>query len=375
MKLTVMIAACLLCLAVPAAAEECGRTYFVDQYRVGVAALSKKDTATAGRIFRTLANEGFAPAQRRLGELLLAEGAAYRGEALAWLRVALLGSDDQASDSFADAKASAEESDAAFAAARAWRPSPTTCMNGFLARVRGGGNLVVGDFADNIKITKEAPDRDQIVRVFVGLLSKLYAKDPAFLPYLRALPVVAIGSGTITAAPMRRDGQTELGVNWRMLANPDPRVEALLTTVMEGIRTAVHDRVDPPSYLKATHRGRTILAIGHRDATLAMDLIRRGIDLADTLPPDLHRLASTVKTLRYEAPSAGVDVKAGGTYVRSDNLIWFKKNPRHMSPSEVAANLVGDGVYADFAGKGDVPLFEASRKAAYEARRARDLLP
>lgn len=379
MKLPMVVVAIGLLLVGPAAAEECSRTYFPDTYKAGMAALAKKDTVSASRIFRNLANlanHGFAPAQRRLGEMLLDE-AANRREALGWLRVAMSGNDELAVDSFLAARASAEESAVAIEDAKIWRPGPAECMEKFRAKFDAGSPMRPDEFVGELSFAQNVAPSPQILsRNLIALLYALYRNDPTFLPYLRAIPAVNIGPKSITAAPVRKDGKSVLVLDSRMLAAPDQkRLDALLVTVTQGIRTILHDQVDPPRYLKVNHRGRTILAVGHRDAEQAVEVIRKGIDLAETLPPDLRRLAGIVKSLRYEAPPIGVDVKSNGTFMRGDNQIWFMKNPRNTSAGEVAANLVGNGVFGEFAAKGEIPLFEAQKKSNYEARRARDLLP
>lgn len=358
----------------PVAAAECGRTYFVDAYRSAVAA-QRKDVGQATAIFRTLAEEGFAPAQRRLGEILLPD---HRQEALQWLRLAMQRGDEQAPDSMTAANATADERQAAIAAAKQWFVQDAICMQGFAQNLRQGAPISLKDFIDEIRVSKGVPHSPQeISGRLLGLFFAVFQRDPSFLPYLRAVTTVVIGSTPVAAWAFRQEGRTTLVIDDKMLMSPDPaRLKMLLATVVDGVRTNVHDRVEPPAYHKVSHRGRSIVAIGYGDAARALDLIRKGIDLAETLPPDLRRLANVVKDLHYETPPLGVDTKAGATYMRDRKHIWFKRNPDNISPREVAALLAANGVVAEAEARGEnTPGLVSSKRAVYEAQRVRDILP
>lgn len=251
-------------------------------------------------------------------------------------------------------------------------------MQGFAQNFRPGAPVSLKDFIDDIRVSKGIAQPPQEIGARVlGLFFAVFQRDPSFLPYLRAVTNVVIGPTPVAAVAFRHEGRTTLIIDEKMLMSPDPnRLKMLLATVVDGIRTTVHDRVEPPAYLKVSYRGRSIVAIGYGDAARALDLIRKGIDLAETLPPDLRRLANVVKDLHYETPPLGVDTKAGATYMRDRKHIWFKRNPDNISPREVAALLAANGVVAEAEARGEnTPGLVSSKRAVYEAQRVRDILP
>lgn len=370
------VAALMLGLPTSLSAAECARTYFLDEYKAALAALKKNDRASAAGTFRVLAEQGFAPAQRRLGEELTRSGADERAEGLMWLRLAYDNSDQLALDAMKGSGASREELDTAKQAAAGWTARFPECMRGFESRLRAGDLVSLRDFIADVKLGKDNLRQPQeSAKMLLALFFHLYRTDPTFLPYLRAINTIAIMPQSMSAMTVRLDGQSVLTLDEAMLNAPDPeRLKTFLKVVAEAVRTQVHDQADPPIRLSVTHRGRTIVAFGHADAQQAVELIRKGIDLTETLPPDLRRLAGIVKEMRYEAPPMGEDVRSNGTYISDRGFIWFKRQPENISPRDVAASLVANGVLAEAARKGELIGPGTQRKANYEGQRAKDNL-
>lgn len=355
-------------------AAECKRTYFLDQYKAAVAAQRKGDAAQAENIFRQLAQDGFAPAQRRVGQAMLETN--NRAEGLAWLRRAMVGGDDLAVEAWRAAKTDADEASRARAEAETWRPTLPDCMREFQNRFRAGERRRLDDFVESLSLSRKVTHSpEEVGRRFMALLVALDRDDPTFLPYLRALGPLLVGLRGASAMPLRDDTKSALAVDIDMLMDPNPeRLRSFLAFTIDGIRTAVHDQADPPNRLESKHRGRTIVAYGYSDAHQAMSLIKAGIDVADGLPPDLKAHAATVKTLRYEAPARSMDVRATGTYLKNDNLIWFGRSPDYMTPRDIAASLVANGMYAQAASNGSITGQDVKDQVRRAGQRVRDIL-
>lgn len=370
----IVLAVLFTCRPTAVTAAECARTYFLDYYRSGMADTKSGHVVQAEKAFRTLAEQGFAPAQRRLGEILVGNSAKpeSRQEGLLWLKLATRAGDPLAAEAQKIANATKDEDSAARQAATGWHAEMPECMRAFGDRLAKGQQVSLKDFVTDVKMQKGA-DGQNIAKGLMQRFSAIYGKDPGFLPYIRALSVVAVGKHGLAAQAVRTAGATMVILDEQALTNPDSkRLNVMLEATVTAIRVSVHDEADPPSRLTAIHGGRTITAIGHADASQAVEVIRAGIDLAEALPPDLREHARRVKKLHYEVPSMGVDVKLSGTtYARPVDTIWFQGHPSNTSARGVAAALVANGVYAEY----KAHSLDADRKAAYAGRRALDILP
>lgn len=291
----------------PAAAAECARTYFLDQYRAGVALEQRKQVSAAADIFRPLAEQGFSPAQRRLGEFMLTQPNG-RIEALSWLNLAHFNGDEMAIDVIKAAQPTAEDNSAVDARIRSFKPRPVECMQDFRERWLNGQNVRMTEIV--AKILMPPPESHEAAGQFAGMITAIAKARPDMVPYIRALPTVVIAPSELFALSGRLEGQTVLVMDRDSLAKPDPtRMGPFLKAAVDAIRAVVHDQADPPEHLTATYKGRRILAIGHTDAARAIADIKTGIDAAETLPPDLRHLAGVVREIRYETPQWGMDTR------------------------------------------------------------------
>jgi hypothetical protein len=104
------------------------------------------------------------------------------------------------------------------------------------------------------------------------------------------------------------------------------------------------------------YRGHTILPGDAPQSAQCVAMVRRGIDLLDTLPPHLRSLGHEVKDLRCEptppnASNTRFEDSVVGVYTiegLSDpgGRIVFRRNPNASAAALVAISLVGNGVYA-----------------------------
>jgi hypothetical protein len=105
-----------------------------------------------------------------------------------------------------------------------------------------------------------------------------------------------------------------------------------------------------------TYRGRSIEVGPTPEASACVELVRKGIDLVETLPADLRKLGGMITDLRCDpAPPKATNTSAydntTGVYVWESKTepkghIVFRRGPNFQAPSDVALSLVGNGVYA-----------------------------
>lgn len=367
--LLVLAMTMVLAAGAPAAATECARTHFVDQYRAGVALVQKKQFSAAADIFRPLAQQGFSPAQRRLGEFLLTQPNG-RSEALFWLNLAHLNSDEMALDVIKAAQPTAEDNHAIDAQIRSFTPRPLECMEAFRQRWLNDRNVKINEIVG--KVLMVAPQLSEAAGQFSGMITAIAQARPDMVPYIRALPTVVLGPSDFFALSIRFEDQTVLLMDRDTLAKPDPeRKRAYFKAAIEAIRAVVHDQADPPVRLTATYKGRRIVAVGHNDAARALVDIKAGIDAAETLPPDLRRLAGVVKEIRYETPQWGMDVNGFSTYSAKGKFALFRRGSGRISVRDAAGGLVAAGVFAEAKAGG----MDGRLDANVQARRAREALP
>lgn len=112
------------------------------------------------------------------------------------------------------------------------------------------------------------------------------------------------------------------------------------------------------------YRGRSLRSDGSPGGRAFLDTMRRTIDLAETLPPDLARLARLVTDLRFDP-----GLRVAGTGELTGDLasgtvsIAYPDMFRAMAPAGLALGLVSAGYYVD----GMRAVAEADRALA-EAR-------
>lgn len=358
---------------IPVAVAECARTYFLDQYRAGVALVQRKQVSTAADIFRPLAEQGFSPAQRRLGEFLLTQPNG-RSEALTWLNLAHINGDEMAIDVIKAAQPTAEDSLAIDAQIRSFQPRSTECMQEFRERWLNGRNVQMTEIVG--KVLMPPPATPEAAGQFAGMITAIAKARPDMVPYIRALPTVVIVPSEIFALSGRFEDRTVLIVDRDTLAKPDPtRIGAFLKAAVEAIRTVVHDQADPLERLTATYKGRRIVAIGHADAGQALADIKAGIDAAETLPPDLRRLAEVVREIRYESPQWAMDARTFSTYSAKGKFAIFRRNAGRISVRDAVGGLVAAGIFAEAQAQGNGGGIELSESANYQAWRAKTALP
>lgn len=115
------------------------------------------------------------------------------------------------------------------------------------------------------------------------------------------------------------------------------------------------------------YKGRTIQVGDTPAAGQCLTLVRRGIDMAEGLPPRLKALGGAVKQLKCDPPRGSNETNDNvtGAYMmtsRTEALgyIDFRRNPASMAPANVATSLVTNGIYAGW----HRAYVEARRRAA-----------
>lgn len=104
------------------------------------------------------------------------------------------------------------------------------------------------------------------------------------------------------------------------------------------------------------YKGRTIALGNSPTASACAALVRKGIDLVESMPANLRSLGKEVTRLRCDPVTPGaqgtttVD-NTTGTYVieskdEAKGFIVFRRDPAYLAASNVAMSLVGNGVYA-----------------------------
>lgn len=108
--------------------------------------------------------------------------------------------------------------------------------------------------------------------------------------------------------------------------------------------------------MAADYRGHTIRLNDSPQAAQCAAMVRKGIDLLDTLSPRLRALGHEVKDLRCEpTPPNATNTRAQDSVVGVYTVdgpndpggrIIFRRNPDASAANLVALSLVGNGVYA-----------------------------
>lgn len=340
-----MLAVVLTLVAEAAGATDCTCGHALRAYEAAVAAQAAGRAAEAMADFRALAAQGFAPAQRRLGEALAAEGKV--GAGLVWLRLALKRGDHLASaplfvlERGLDVQTQLAVDDLA----EKWRPSLGPCGQNYLERRRSAQPIRPDEFLSSIVIDHGVDGSPQDLNARLGALL-LYLGDtqPDLLPYLTALDTVRLARLNAAAAVDERPGTSpRLVVNVNMLARKDT---SLLSAVGAAVRDTIHRRTDPPTTLETAYRGRALRLSSYAQNDRAIALIQATLDLAETLPSDLKALAAEPRRLVVEPTRLGEEKLAIATlivkkgerdgYVRFANILT---HPAH----DVVAGLVNTG--------------------------------
>lgn len=104
------------------------------------------------------------------------------------------------------------------------------------------------------------------------------------------------------------------------------------------------------------YRNRVITMGGSPRASACLAVVKRGIDMVETLPPKLKSLGQKVKSLRCDplpadAPHTRAEDNVTGIYVMESRdeargHILFRRDPNYLEASNIAVSLVGNGIYA-----------------------------
>lgn len=118
------------------------------------------------------------------------------------------------------------------------------------------------------------------------------------------------------------------------------------------------------------YRGRVITLGGSPRAAACLELVKKGLDMAETLPAKWRALSGKVRQLHCnplpaEAVHSHVADDVTGVYVvdRDDpakSAIVFRRDPTFVSARDIVLSLVGNGVYAQRA----LDLAEGRRQLA-----------
>lgn len=334
-------------LPVAAMAGDCERNRAIRIYRAAVTAQEQGRQEDAQAAFQPLAVEGFAPAQRRLGEILRQQGrleeaylqvllAVKGGDALARTARSRLEEEIDVGRSL-DIKAKAD----------AWKPTLGPCATDMMNRRRAGQHIKPVEILDGVTFDKNPHLTDQQIFNGVGaLVFKLLDTNPQLHPYLTSMGTPYIAMVRSGAAGMDEDSHGEA----RLILDPgslDRQNDRVLPAVINALREVVHRRVDPPPVLEAQYKGRSVKVKGYDQPEKALAVIKQGIDMADSLPADLRSLASVPKRLVVDPSPFGeaketvgvLMVKAG----EKDGYLRFPVHPGAYSATDVAVSMVTNG--------------------------------
>lgn len=343
----------LLVLAGESAAAECGRDRVLTEYAAAVAAVDQGRAEAAEAGFRALALEGFAPAQRRLGELLRRQGGDSRTaretvEAYWWLAMAMRNGDRLARDgAFAvegklemlariDLDRKIEE----------WRPALSDCTRDLVRRRHDDGtadhSVGLNELVAGYWRPAPAPGTPDWVPQVGRYLLAIADAHPEFVPYVTAIGTVgvrALDAAALVEQPLS-DGEPRLVLAQATVSRADPNQ---YPAVMAAIRDLVHRRADPPPVLRVDYRGRHLFLRSYGLNEAALALVKQALDLAEKLPPDLRALAAAPKRLVVEPLRPGEPKAAIATLEREQGAVRFSSLPGGHSAIDVVAGLVGAG--------------------------------
>jgi len=350
------IAAFLLLWGTAASAQDCSPASFIQAYRAGEAAAAHKDFSAALAQFRPLAEQGLGPAQRWLGQLL-ADGsgtAANPVEAVRWTQRAAEIDVPGAQDQLQALEQRLPPNERA-AVQGTWQPQLGPCLS-VDPTVKRGEGVPRYNFAAIVNRLLVVPGTGgptpRQLEWLARTLEIIRTKEPRFLIYLKSLDGVGFATGGPLAVIQRRaDGGPVLLINDMFIdtVSPDKANElARVATV------AIHNLLVPPSTTmeEVAYRGRTIRTLKTEEGRRFLELIKRAIDLAETLPPDLAALARGTTDLRYE-PTEDYDRRGGAIFTgewRHDasgkGYMAYPRGIELRQPRELTLNLVAGGVYA-----------------------------
>ncbi len=125
----------------------------------------------------------------------------------------------------------------------------------------------------------------------------------------------------------------------------------VLTLLAAG---AVGGLTFPAAAAPVSYKGRTIVMGDSAAASQCLELVKKGIDMADTLPPKLKSLGSAVKDLKCDPPRMGsnevrdnvVGVYTMTSKTEAKGFIDFRRSPASLTAAQYTVALVVDGVYA-----------------------------
>lgn len=354
----------------PAWAGECAPDRVVAAYAEAQAAQAQGRTEQAEATWRALATEGFAPAQRRLGEMLRHRSDS-KAEAYWWLLLAL-----QRGDRLARDPMSALGSEISMGArvndrrrVEEWAPTSSACTRAFLDRL-GKGQPSVRAFTASFSVEGNMGRPHDQVTVEAGhYLASLVREQPDLVPYLTALPAIRVENlPTVAAVDHGLDEQCPaLVLDGGVLA---PGGDRNRPAVAAAIRDAVHRCVDPPPVLKVEYRGRQLFLRSYDQNDTNLDLLRQALDLAEKLPPDLRALAMVPQRVVVEPLRPG-EVRYAVALLMVSGEVRFSRVRGGTELADVVAGLVGAGAVLDGRRKGqDIIRVEAEQVA----KRAREYL-
>lgn len=354
----------------PAWAGECAPDRVVAAYAEAQAAQAQGRAEQAEATWRALAAEGFAPAQRHLGEMLR-QRSDSKAEAYWWLLLAL-----QRGDRLARDPMSALGSEISMGArvsdrrrVEEWVPTSSACTRAFLDRL-GKGQPSVRAFTASFSVEGNMGRPHDQVTVEAGhYLASLVREQPDLVPYLTALPAIRVENlPTVAAVDHGLDDQCPaLVLDGGVLAPGGDRNRPAVTA---AIRDAVHRCVDPPPVLKVEYRGRQLFLRSYDQNDTNLDLLRQALDLAEKLPPDLRALAAVPQRVVVEPLRPG-EVRYAVALLMVSGEVRFSRVRGGTELADVVAGLVGAGAVLDGRRKGqDIIRVEAEQVA----KRAREYL-
>jgi hypothetical protein len=107
------------------------------------------------------------------------------------------------------------------------------------------------------------------------------------------------------------------------------------------------------------YKGRTIVGSANRgiDNDTYFDVVKKAINMVETLPPDLRKQVGSIRLVFYDPPSPSrkkndAYTNVVGVYTIGRNFnepapIIFYKDMKYSAPYEVAMSIVGNSLYAE----------------------------
>lgn len=344
-------------LPLTAMAQDCQRDRALLLYRAAATAQEQGRLADAKAVFQPLAAEGFAPAQRRLGEILRQQG--QREEAYLQILLAAKGGDALArtTRSRLEQEIDVGRSLEVKAKADAWKPTLGPCTTDMVNRRRSGQSIKPAEILDGLTFDKHSHLADQQIYNGLGaLVFKLLDTNPQLQPYLTSMGTPYISMVRSGAAGIDEDshGAARLVLDFASIERPDRNLPA----VINALREVVHRRADPPPVLESQYRGRAIKVKAYDQPDKALAVIKQGIDMAESLPADLRALASLPKRLVVDPTPFGESKESVGVLVvkagEKDGYLRFPVHPSAYSATDVAVSMATTGYRLSLIQKGEM---------------------